>query len=268
MRNSLRRFSPGTAEKLKSYVYAYYDPASPDYPFYIGRGVNDRAFDHLKEAQGGKKSDKAERIRQIWGSGHDVEIQIIRHGLDPEQARHVEAALISVYPDALNEIEGDFVQQGLIHANEADSTLAAEKSRIEFPAVVINIRRNWSWVYQARIQDKDETEYKRRLKASTSSCWRVQPANHPDVHHAISYANGLIRQVYRIERWRKADIGARGEVVEDPKRKLFEGEPDPEYSCLVGCALVDDQKPPSGSQNPIRYLNSPQREIAARPLES
>ncbi len=48
-------FTKGEIELLQNYVYAYYDPDVYEetkgkcLPFYIGKGIENRAFDHLYE---------------------------------------------------------------------------------------------------------------------------------------------------------------------------------------------------------------------------
>jgi hypothetical protein len=51
--------------ELGHYVYMYLDPATNE-PFYIGIGVGNRAFSHLKDL---KRSPKTVRIKSILASG-------------------------------------------------------------------------------------------------------------------------------------------------------------------------------------------------------
>ena len=77
------------------YVYALKDPRnSPAKPFYIGKGVGTRAWDHVINAD---ETTKGKRITDIKNSGHDVLVTIISDGLTELQALRIEAELISSF---------------------------------------------------------------------------------------------------------------------------------------------------------------------------
>jgi uncharacterized protein len=95
-RSDLIKFSTTTRERLGHYVYGLVDPRD-DQIFYIGvASANNRAFDHLKVRQSGKReSRKEERIREIRKSGHEPQVEILRHGMNSRSdALEMEAALI------------------------------------------------------------------------------------------------------------------------------------------------------------------------------
>lgn len=89
------------AEKLGLYVYALIDPRDRKV-FYIGQGHRNRVNDHFDETRasisnGGEFTSKIRRIQNIWEEGMDVDIVIIRHGLQSqEEANHAEGACISI----------------------------------------------------------------------------------------------------------------------------------------------------------------------------
>ncbi len=102
-------FPPGVRAKLRSYVYLLVDPRTGR-PFYVGRGRDDRCFDHVRAARAARAGvgpgDKRgsggsddpgdypvlDRIRQVEASGRKVRIEVLRHGLDPDEALTLEAA--------------------------------------------------------------------------------------------------------------------------------------------------------------------------------
>jgi hypothetical protein len=71
--------TPDVAHALGHYVYAYLDPrVDPPSIFYIGKGVWQRAVDHLYDTI---ESQKVERIRAIHASNLKPRIDIIAHSL-------------------------------------------------------------------------------------------------------------------------------------------------------------------------------------------
>jgi len=75
------------------YVYALKDPrTTPAKPFYIGKGVGTRAWDHLLQPD---QTAKGKRIAEIVGAGRDVIVTIICDDLTELQALRIEAELIA-----------------------------------------------------------------------------------------------------------------------------------------------------------------------------
>jgi hypothetical protein len=90
-------FSDRAAEKLGWYVYLLVDPRSGR-PLLVGRGRDDRCFDHLRAARGADEPGSTrfaalDRIRAVEAAGRPVRIDILRHGLDGPTASVVEAAV-------------------------------------------------------------------------------------------------------------------------------------------------------------------------------
>lgn len=251
MRNSLRSFPVGVAEELESYVYIYIDPRN-DEVFYVGKGAGDRVFAHLKEADVlTKQSGKLGRIRDIWQNSQDVVIKIHRSGLTPDQAYHVEAAVIELFPDSENEVDGrDTTRLGARLVADLISERQREKAEINFPAVLINIRKEWLRIRPDQSKPVDPTQ----LYNSTRTAWEINPERHKNVRHAIAVAFGIIREVYQIENeWLRADVNADGSPRQIDSRWMFVGKPAADKQHLVGKAVDHLQK--MGAQNPIKWLD-------------
>ena len=83
------------SERRDYYVYALKDPCqSPARPFYIGKGVGSRRYDHLKVDDA---SEKSKRIREIQSMGHEVVVSVLVDNLTEAQALKLEAELIAAF---------------------------------------------------------------------------------------------------------------------------------------------------------------------------
>ena len=90
-------FDEKTIQELKSYVYLLINPDTKT-PFYVGKGIGNRVFDHLMDAKDGKVgTDKLDHIQSILKKHKSVEHIIVRHGLNEKTAFQIEAALIDVF---------------------------------------------------------------------------------------------------------------------------------------------------------------------------
>ena len=82
-------------ERQDYYVYALKDPRqSPARPFYIGKGVGSRRYDHLKADD---SSEKSKRIREIQSEGFEVVVSVLVDNLTETQALKIEAELIAAF---------------------------------------------------------------------------------------------------------------------------------------------------------------------------
>lgn len=89
-------FSQSTMEQLKYYVYLLKDPSNNEI-FYVGKGINNRLFNHLNCAlEGEENSDKLNRIRDVISLGNNVIHYVLRHGLSEKEAFEIEASVIDV----------------------------------------------------------------------------------------------------------------------------------------------------------------------------
>ena len=89
---------------LKSYVYVYLDPRD-DSPFYVGKGKGNRVFEHLDAKI---DTPKTRKIKELKDKKLEPKIEIIRYGLNDNQAVLVEAAVI----DLLGKVNLTNIQSG------------------------------------------------------------------------------------------------------------------------------------------------------------
>jgi hypothetical protein len=77
------------------YVYALKDPRkSPALPFYVGKGVGSRSYDHAVRAD---NTRKGRRIREILEAGSSVLVSRLLDALTESQAMRLEAELIAAF---------------------------------------------------------------------------------------------------------------------------------------------------------------------------
>lgn len=252
------RWRPGVVEKLHHYVYVLIDPRNGK-PFYVGKGVGDRCFAHVAEAHKTTADtvgdySKLKTIRDI--ESHDaVRIELLRWGLEGPEGEQtafaIEAAVIDLIRlDLENRASGLARGKGRISALEADIRLGA------FPAIfdpahkvmLVRVAR------QFEVGMDDEALYK-----ATRQWWRVgpdrrKPGTVRSPQWAMAVYRGVVRAVYRIERWRQPKGR---EIAADPtieRRWAFVGKIDSEMMERYVGSDVTDQLP-LAAQNPIRFVN-------------
>ena len=88
------------------YVYELVDPRSGEV-FYVGKGKGSRINDHEWEAENGYPSYKCNKIRSIWGDGHEIIKQKVAEFWDEDAAyEHEEERIASIGLDNLTNIIG------------------------------------------------------------------------------------------------------------------------------------------------------------------
>ena len=190
-------FDEKTCQELKAYVYMLIDPRDDQRkPFYVGKGNNNRVFDHVKTAikDGDILSLKYDLINEIQKK-HTVEHLIVRHGLSDKEAYHLECGIIDViehlgFPltnivNGHNSLEKGIMTTDMVVArNKADHL-----TNMDSDCVIININKTYkrnsgqNAVYQA-----------------TKETWRMSdPKN--KIKFVLSEYRGLIVEVFEVEEW-------------------------------------------------------------------
>ena len=145
-------FSAEAKSGLDNYIYRLVDPRNGE-TFYVGRGVNDRVFDHIRcalkfgndpDEQTDEETEKYATIRQIQDADLEVIHVIHRHGLDVETSRHVEAALIDAYPGTTNKQGGYLSNEfGPMNVKEIERKYKTDEADFDgIKVVMISIRRS------------------------------------------------------------------------------------------------------------------------------
>lgn len=248
---------PGVAERLGYYVYLLIDPRAGEV-FYVGKGVGGRCFAHVAQARGTAAKrvgefERLDRIRAIGEAGHQVQVEVLRHGLDEASAFAVEAAAIDLLGlDLLtNRVAGHNTDtHGRMGVDDINALYAATPIDIDptHRVVLIRVAREWRpGISQDALYD------------ATRRWWRIdkrrRTLGHPRAPQwALAVAHGVVRAVYRIDGWEPAPDEVTAANPTALGRWGFVGVRDPDLEARY---LMSDVTAylPAAAQNPIRYLN-------------
>ena len=195
-------FDEKTKQHLNSYVYLLIDPTT-NQPFYVGKGKNDRVFDHLRCAcESETISDKYDKIREINNDNKTVGHIIVRHGLTDREASEIEASLIDVFDflksGLINIVGGQkSIEKGLITTDQIKRLYNAEPlTEISNDCVIININKQYE-----RGNSKDA------IYKATKETWTIHKSRINNIEFVLSEYKGLIVEVFQVVRWYKKERG-------------------------------------------------------------
>jgi uncharacterized protein len=239
---SERRFPPFVTEHLGFYVYTLSDPITNKI-FYVGKGTGNRVFAHAKAAiRAEKEIDRLDTVRKILRRGRAVRCEIIRHGMTDLEAYHVESALIDYIglQGLSNKVSGrDATRYGRMSVQEIIACYGAKPIRIKEPSLLIIVNR----LFERNIAPD-------RLYEITRGNW-VLGKHRNKAQFAFSAYKGVVREVYRIDRWARAR--ARNPEQKQQERWRFTGAVATELQDYVGGSVEAYLK--RGAQSPVRYIN-------------
>lgn len=237
-------FDNKTSEYLEYYVYALIHPTT-DKPFYIGKGIGNRLFNHKHCALNTEDSSlKLDIIRKITSSNLEVKHIVIRHGLTEKEAFEVEASLIDLGNyigfDLSNIMDGHYAEnRGLMTSDEIIRRYNAKPlEALLHPAIIININKKYS-----RGNSSED------IYLATKQAWVVGEQKRNITKFALSEYAGIIIEVFEIKEWynivtednkRNNRWGFNGVVASDEVRNLY-----------INKSIAHTKK--KGAANPIKY---------------
>jgi hypothetical protein len=229
-------FLPAVTERLGCYVYLLVDPRDGRI-FHVGTGQGDRCFRDPECAPGQRSRATLDTIREIQAAGQRVRIDILRHGLDPETAATVEAAVIEALgsTDVRDQvIEEEAYGVGRMSVSEVNERYGATpvKIRPEHAVVLISIP-------PAFRRGTDHQFYE-----MTRGWWKAG-ARRERARWAFAVSDGVVRAVYRITGWEPARAG---------NRWGFRGHRDPEMEREYAHRDVSEYVG-NGAHNKLKYVN-------------
>ena len=237
----LEKFDDSVVEKIGNYVYRLIDPRNGE-TFYVGRGVGNRLFSHIRDELGSESDvddDKLRRIREIRLAGFEVAHVVHRHGLSADVAKEVEAALIDAYPGLTNVLGGDYSSnRGVMHSAQISETYNAPTAVFEHKALLISVNVSAS---------------EKPLYEAVRYAWRLSEERAKNAEVVLAVEKGVIRGAFVPEVWMEATSENFPGRQDCPGRLGFVGHEAPReiQNRYVGCQVPGDYR--FGSSNPVRY---------------
>lgn len=192
--------------RLGNYVYALVDPRSGAV-FYVGLAGglagagNQRPQSHLIEtsrrhAKAEPLTDKQQRIADIWASGNEVDLLILRRKMATrEEANHVEAVAI----DLLRTIQSlSPLTNKLPGHGKSEHAIVTANTRAEILAEPVNPSRAIESVWLFNIS-KALAQGRSPFEA-TVAAWRVARKDRL-CGYAVGLSNGVSKVVIKIDSW-------------------------------------------------------------------
>lgn len=237
-------FDNKTIERLGYYVYALIHPDT-NIPFYIGKGIGNRVFNHKALALGTEDSTlKLDTIRNSIDNNKEVKHIIVRHSLKESEAFEVEASLIDFGNylgfNLSNIVDGHHIgHKGLMTTDEI-IRLHNAKDLLELlhPCVIININKKY---YRG---NSSNAIYK-----ATKEAWVIGDQRRNTVRYALAEYSGIIIEVFEIKEWYPIHIpdakrqnrwGFNGSIANEDVRSLY-----------INKSVAHSKK--KGAANPIKY---------------
>lgn len=237
-------FDNESIEQLGYYVYALMHPDN-NKPFYIGKGLGNRVFNHKTTAlKSYDASLKLDTIRTIIANGQHVKHLILRHGLTEKEAFEVEAALIDFAnyfgEDLSNLVDGHHAaERGLMTSDEVIRRYNATPLEVlEHPVMIININKKY---YRGQSS--------KAIYEATKQAWVVGEKRRQESKYALAEYTGIIIEVFEIQEWYSI-------ITENNKTKYrwgFNGvvAPDEIRNIYINKSITHTKK--KGAANPIKY---------------
>ena len=247
-------FKQSVKEALAYYVYALIDPRNNKI-FYIGKGKDDRVFQHAEAALNDNACDlKLDTIRNIISDGETVRHYILRHNLNEKEAYLVESSLIDML--TYSQFNHDNQLTNLIagHHQWDEGIKSIEEINVLYDCSKIEIREGDNILLvnlnQSYNQVKAKGVYKRYdIYESTRKYWRISPERAEHINYVLGVYKGVVRCVIKVESYVFVAQAEDGTLFKN-SRCCFEGETCPN-SAYMNKDVCDF---PFGSGGAIRYV--------------
>ncbi len=247
------------------YVYGLIDPRTKNF-FYIGKGTQNRVFEHEKESLNSLDSAKLKlkTITEIKSANLEVEKVIINSGLTEAEAFAAEAALINAF-NYVSNIGLTNIVAGH-HSAEALSVIDYEKTYGAEELKEADIKHSIMIIKINKLYRREMDEEK--LYDSVRGCWKASLKRAMNVQYVFGVYNSLIVAVHKPTNWfickENRDRLPTKDIILSEERKNriyfvddnFENHiPLDEAGKFYLGKSIAQLKVNQGAQNPITYLN-------------
>jgi len=243
---AITKFPSEVSKELAYYVYRLIDPRNGE-TFYVGKGKENRVFDHIKGVLSKENEDDEEDtqkiniIKEIHKAGLDVIHVIHRHGMEEQVALEVEAALIDAYHFSANIASGiGSDDYGPMNVLQIIQKYKAEEAAFEHKVVMIIINRS---VSEKSVYD------------AVRYSWKISKERAEKAELVLAVERGIIVGVFVAKEWKPAIYENFPEMSEYfPERLAFVGEEANEEirAMYIGKRIPDNYRK-KGAANPIKY---------------
>lgn len=203
------------------YVYLLMDPAKKGIEsiFYVGKGKNRRAENHLKENPK-KEGNKHKKIKEIERRGQQVKIEILRHHLTEDEALEVESSTIdligienltNVQHGHYKKKKGRSCYSDTILTGTEEITDTAWKELEKQGALVLNLAKSYSWNLTAQ-----------ELYDAARGWWKIAEQNRKTIKYVLAVHNGIVQEIYEPVGWFKAGSTMLNKTPNDRQKDLWE----------------------------------------------
>jgi len=246
-------FSNYVCNELGLYVYRLIDPRDGQ-TFYVGKGKDNRVFEHVKCAlngEGDKNLDKVSRIIDIKNAGLDVLHVIHRHKIkDEKTAYEIEAALIDAYPGLTNAVGG--------HNSHDFGPRSPIEIKKLYGLEVFPDDLKGNKIIFIKINKVENYHTKDLILQQTQTAWRIDKNKASSADLIISVLQGVSIGVFENSEWIPATISNFKYLNEsEENRSGFHGKhvSNEIWNYFVGShgKRIDQNKISFGSGQPIKY---------------
>ena len=229
----------------KYYVYRLIDPRTYN-TFYVGKGCGYRALQHAQDVEKllnnptlnpNQEEDafslKEKQILSILSSGLKVQVIIHRYGLTEKESFEVEAALIDAYQGLTNDYSGHGADRGVVTWEELEKLALAipyaepDDDYIIIKTTIPTIMANNGDLYE-----------------SVRKSWKANLNKASQYKYVLAVVNGIVREVYEVNRWYLFNGGP---------RIAFDGQPTNDLIQSLKDKRLPNTYMQKGAANPFMY---------------